>query len=731
MNARKSTFLFLLLVALAVLGCSTTRTLQQGEFLLRSNKVVVNDKSFSSSELTSYLTQKPNSWILGTSPQLVVYNWGGNGDTGIGRLFRKLGVPPVVYDPLQVDESIDNILSHLRYIGYYGSHVESQINVKQRKVYVTYYVALGRRYSISTIDYDIPTYGTFRQDFDADISNISIKEGTILSEKTLEAEAERSAAWFRTRGYYGFNKNFYLFEADTLAGDGKARLKMSIRDYALGDTPAAAQEHRKYTIGDVTISRPSRLKIRPSVLSNLNTLRPGDLYNERDINTTYSRLSSVGMLTGVNLSTTPTEDGKVDCSIALRNSGLQGFKLNLEASVNSTALIGISPQITYYHRNIFHGGEILNLSVMANLQFRPRTDVRAVEYSATASIRFPKFIGLPNRLFKGPYIPKTDISLAYNYQDRPEFRRTTVAAAFTYNGRFGPRLFYQFSPVRANVSRLFGLSKDFAKVLLNNILLAGAYVNNFDMGISGMLYYTTDSSVIPSKPYHYIRLSFDQAGNIISLFNPLLPLNEDSGVRTIWNMPYAQYTRFELQLGKTFRFGYGDKQSLALHFLAGAGFAYGNSREGGLPYDKLFYSGGSMSMRGWQARTLGPGTDTELAAYFTIPTQVGDMKLEANIEYRFPLFWKLEGALFADAGNVWALDQGTEDSLFSWHNLGESMGLDWGLGLRVNLNFILLRIDGGFRVHDPGRAVGDRWLGPARWFTGGGYAVHFGVGYPF
>lgn len=728
MNRRKSIIL-VVMALLAVAACSTTRVLQDGEYLLRSNKIQVNDKSFSSSELTSYLTQRPNAWILGTSPQLVMYNWGGEGKTGFQRFWQRMGVPPVVYDPLQVDESIDNMLSHLRYLGYYGSQIESRIRVKQRKVYVSYYVALGKRYTLSAVDYQIPTYGTFKEDFDADAGNVTLKPGMYLSEKALEAEAERSAAFFRTRGYYGFNKSYYLFEADTLSSDGKARLTMSIRDYALGDTPSAAREHQKYQIGQVTVSRPSRLKIRPGILSNLNTLRPGMLYDERQLNTTYSRLTSVGMLTGVNIHTTPTDDNKVDCNIALRNAGLQGFKLNLEASVNSTALFGISPQLTYYHRNVFHGGETLNLGVMGNFQFRPRSDVSSTEFSATASLRFPKFLGLPNRIFKGPYIPKTDITLAFNYQDRPEFRRTVISAAFTYNGRFSRNFFYQFSPFRANVTHLFGITSEFAKQALSNILIAGAYIDTFDMGVSSMLYYTTDPSVIPSRPFHSIRFSLDLSGNLLSLLNPLLPLNSN-GAHTIWNTPYSQYVRFDLQLAKTFRFGYQDKQALAMRLWAGAGFVYGNSLNYSIPFEKMFYCGGSMSMRGWQARSLGPGTESQLAAFFAIPSQIGDMKLEANIEYRFPLFWKLEGALFVDAGNIWDLISGTEASLFSFKNLLPSIAMDWGLGLRVNLNFILLRLDTGFRVRDPLRAAGDRWLGPDKWFKGN-YAIHFGVGYPF
>ena len=712
----------MLVLALALAACSTTRSLPEGAYLLRKADVKVNDKSFNSNNLTSYVAQKPNSYLLGVNPLLSVYNWAGNSQTGFARFLRRLGTAPVVYDASKVDESTGNLAQHLQYMGYYGSRVESDVVVKGRKAFVTYYVTLGRRYTISAIDYEIPTYGTFHEDFTADLPHTGLRTGSFLSEEALDAEATRSSRHFRNIGYYGFTKSYYAFEADTLAHDGTARLKMEIRDYALGDDPSSAQPHRKYSIGKVSIDYPKDLKIRHGVLENLNLLRPGQPYSEEAINNTYTRFTNVSMLSGVNVNVTPSSGDQADCNISLRNSGLQGFKTNLEASVNSTGLIGLSPQLSYYHKNIFRGGEILNLGLKGNFQFRPNDKASSTEVSVSTSLRFPRFIGLPTRLFKGPYIPRTDISLSFNYQNRPEYRRGVISSAFTYNGRFSGRLFYQFSPVRANISRIFDISEDFLNSLTDNLYLLQLYSDNFDMGVSGMLYYTTDASTIPTTSYHYARLTVDLAGNVLSLFNPLLP--EKDGERLIWNTPYAQYVRGELQLGKTFRFGRQDKHSLALRFLIGAGYGYGNSSY--QPLDKMFYCGGSTSMRGWQARTLGPGTRKPYTDYFVIPTQIGESKMEANIEYRFPLFWKLEGATFVDAGNIWDLS-GTEGETFSL----EGIGLDWGLGLRVNLDFILLRLDAGVRVHDPARDAGDRWVAPKLWFSGSNIALHFGVGYPF
>jgi hypothetical protein len=306
-----------------------------------------------------------------------------------------------------------------------------------------------------------------------------------------------------------------------------------------------------------------------------------------------------------------------------------------------------------------------------------------------------------------------------------------ISTSLAYSGRIGNNFYYQVSPFQANIARLFEVDPDFLENLLeSNPFLFNAYTDHFDQGIGGAVYYTTDNSPVPLSSYHYYRLDFDVSGNFLSLFNRWMPV-DDFGRHTIWETPYSQYVRAELKLGRTLRFGKQDKHAIAYRFLAGAGYAYGNSYS--MPFEKLFYAGGANSMRGWQARTLGPGNSPYYSDLFAIPSQVGEMKLEANIEYRFPLVWKLEGALFVDAGNVWDYPDPDYDdggAAFHFNTFFESVGLDWGLGIRVNLDFLLVRVDAGVRLHDPVYAAGQRWIAPKDWFNGH-YAVHFGVGYPF
>ena len=715
---------------LAALSCSTTRVLEDGQYRLAKNKITIeNSKTFNPAVLEPYLKQKPNSYfIFGWNPFLNMYNWSNGKGGAWDRFVQKLGVAPVVYDPDMVDSSIENLKNHLSYLGYYNSDVSSSIAVTKKRVKVTYNVTLGKQYPISKITYTLPDNKEFAESFLKDTTNLSIKPGDYLSESSLQAETERSSQVLRNQGYYSFNKNYYFFEADTLTIPGSALLNLTVNEYTRNETPKDAQPIRKFYINDVKISYPNTLKFRDNILRELTTITPGDVYSADEINRTYSRLTALKVFSSVNIGMTPVDTDLVDCSISMAQSKLQGFKFNLESSVNSTGLFGVSPQVSYYHKNIFRGGEWLNLSFMGNFQFKFNDDVRSNEFGVSAGLSFPKFFPLPYRFFKGA-IPRTDVNLTYNYQSRPEYTRNIISVTYGYNGNFKRRFFYQAYPLQMNVVRLFDLDEKFYKSLVNDPFLLNAYQDHFDFGSGATLYYTTNPDNTPKLPHFYSRFQFDIAGNLLSAFKPLMEKNSN-GQGMIWNTPFSQFVRGEITLSKTWFLGKKSKQSIATRLQAGAGYAYGNSTS--LPFEKHFYAGGSNSLRGWQARTVGPGTAPRDTS-FVIPNQTGDMKLEANIEYRFDLFWKLAGALFIDAGNVWTLKaDDTEEgqqSLFSWKDFGSSIAANWGAGIRLDFGFLLLRVDMGLKVHDPARQ--QRWVKPGEWFKGDNYALHFGVGYPF
>lgn len=729
-------FLMAALSAIAALSfsCSTTRVLEDGQYRLAANKVEVKgDSKFNPKEIESYIKQKPNSYIIfGWNPFLNLYNWSGkNPDKAVNRFIRKMGTAPVIYQPSQVESSTENIKRHLEYLGYYGSDVRSDIEVKGKKVKVTYSVTLGKRFRIGEITYSVPD-GEFKDDFLADTSEITVRSGDYLSEDALEKETELRASAMRRKGYFGFTKNYFSFEADTLNSPDTAGLLMTVKEYTRNQTPEYARPHRKYYMGKVTLSYDKDLKFNDKVLRNMCTLHPGDLYDEKEVNTTYSRLSALKMFSGVNVSMNPQDSGIVDCDITLTRSRMQGFKVNLEGSTNSTGLIGISPQISYYHKNIFHGGQWLNLGFLGNFQFKyDDRSVKSNEFGVSAGLSFPEFLGLPNSMFKGPSVPRTEINASYNYQNRPEYTRNMISTSYGYSGSLrNGKFFYQFYPIQAKIVRLTNLDPNFYTTLSGNPFMRDAYQNHFDVGSGLVAYYTTSTALVPKEAYEYARLQLDASGNVLSLFNKAMK-SDEYGSRLIWNTPYSQYIRTELTLGKTFVFGRNGSQALAMRLLGGVGYAYGNSST--IPFEKQFYSGGANSMRGWQARSLGPG-NSKADTTFVIPSQTGDVKLEANLEYRFPMFWKLCGAVFTDVGNIWTLKETDGDdgshTHFDLKNLAASLAADWGIGLRVDLNFLILRLDMGMKVYDPSLDTA-RWRSPSQWLKKDGYTLHFGVGYPF
>ena len=646
MDLKKSLhhFLWPLLVGL-VAGCSTARSLQEGQYRLAKNKVeILNDDGLNISEITPYIKQQAKP----AGPMTYIYSMGGKDNkSGWSRLMHKLGTPPVIYTPEQVEASQENIVRHLEYLGYYDSDVDARVSVNRRNVTVDYRVTLGRQVPIGEIRYNLPERGPLAEYFLRDTVNLLVHKGDYLSEALLERESERSAAVLREAGFFGFNKNYYFFQADTL-GRKDAVLEYRIGEYTRNESASSAREHKQFTIGNIRFAYDNDVKIREKVLRQMNTLVPGEVYRESDVNNTYRRLSALKVFRGINLGMVPREDSTVvDCNINLSRSSIQGFKVNLEASSNSNGLLGISPQLTYYHKNIFRGGEWLNLGFLGNFQFKLDDNIRSNEFGVTGGLSFPKLIAVPPRFVRDTRSGgRTEVNLSYSYQNRPEYTRHVVGSSFGYTGNWGPKTFYQIFPLQLSIVRLTDIDPLFLISLLNNPFLLSAYLDHFDLGSRFSVYYTTDASANPTSSYHYFRFQVDASGNVLSLFNGLMKLDSELCERMILDTPYSQYTRLEASAGRTWRLGRTGRRAIATRIMGGIGFAYGNSTT--LPFEKQFYGGGASSLRGWQARGVGPGL-SEYIDFFTIPSQTGDLKLEANVEYRFPLFWKLNGAAFLDA----------------------------------------------------------------------------------
>lgn len=762
---------FILIAALSfTVSCSLTKRVAYDESVLMENKVSFTNSSDKDKvgDVSKYIKQAPQKTFLGFNTKVAMYN-----------ISYRMGRPPVIFDKNQVKTSKSNIKNHLDYLGYYNSTVTDKIVTENKKTVVDYIINLGKSYQIDSVIYSAPDENTLAILL-ASSQDGNLKRGNHLSESNLEQEVLRLEEIFQNKGYFNFSKNHFSFRADTIDRNGKALLYVDLKDYTLNQSPEDAQPHRVYTFGRPTVTtirsfqgtrsynymedtlltarRDSLLRVwreqndtisygginivtrgrlpvvKSSFLDRINLIKEGNRYNRKVVEDTYTRFSQIGLFSSVGIQSTPTDSLTVIPNITLQASTLQGYKAKLEGSVNSNGLLGISPEISYYHKNLFRGAELFTFGINADFQFKPRSKVRSTEIGAIATLDLPKFLFAPSHWFKNRVLPHTEMNISYNYQNRPEYKRNIFSASYGYTWNIAQKLFIKATPMQFNMVRVFDLDP-FFYYSNTDPFLRYSYKNHFDLGVGLNMYYTTDNSANPLKNYFYARFQGDLAGNLLSLFNGSLKKNEH-GERMILKSPYSQYFKVEGSAVYTFKFGDDPSHMLAVRALAGVGKGYHNSKM--LPFEKLFWGGGAYSLRGWQARTLGPGSAPRDTS-FTLPNQTGDIKLEGNVEYRFPMFWLMKGAVFVDAGNIWTFDREIEDSsgeyvkadprgVFRFRDFYKKIALDWGLGLRCDITYVVLRLDLGFKVHDPSRRG---WISANKWFKSDNCQITFGIGYPF
>lgn len=706
------TLVILLLAALFAASCAKTYVYKENEYLLKKNKIVItNSRSFPKSELSAYLKQSEKA----------------NQFMGLKWFFGK----PVLMDESLIWPTRNGMLRHLEYEGYYNSTIDTTVLRKNHKATVTYLVTLGKQYPVKDITYSIAD-SAIRAIYQADKPNHTLKTGAPLSEASLEKEAERIATLLRSKGYYGFSKNYMFNFADTTAVRDSALLKVELRNYTRNETPSQARKLTPYTIRNVRYDVPRNMNVRRDFLDGINLIKSGMMYSEELITTTYQRFAGNHIFNTVNISLTPVDSSSVvDCVITLTPSKLQNFEVNMDASTNSSGLIGISPSLTYNHFNLFGGGEVFTLGFKGNFQFMFSSPTKSNEFAVSTGLKFPKLLGLPFISSRTPALPSTDLSLIYNYQHRPEYTRNIISSTYGYSWSASRNLRYSVTIPHLSIIKIYNIDPDFY-TNLNSSYLQYQYQNHFDLGTIASVFYTTDATVNPKNSYFYVRADVASSGLVLNAAKGLWKENR-RGQRLVWGIPYAQYLRTQVTAVETLRFGRENRMAFAARFLAGIGYAYGNSMYS-MPLEQMFYAGGASSMRGWQSRAVGPGM-APLDESFSIYNQVGDMRIETNFEWRFPLFWKLDGALFTDIGNVWNLPKQTglmDDeymlSVFSFKNLLKSTAMSWGLGARLDFGLLLVRVDLGIKGYDP---EFQKWLTPKEWFGKDGFAVHLGIGYPF
>ncbi len=732
-------FYLITLIAITLIGCSETKYVPQGKYLLDRVTVQSDQKSvgIDLSQMRQHVRQRGNSrWFSAVRIPLATYSLSGRDTTKwINRTLRSMGEAPELFDSTVTELSAQDLQLQLQNLGYLRGTVTTHNTFKKKRARTTYVLHPREPYFIDRIDYDIqdPTIDSLLQT--ADTTMRGLQPGMMFNADNLDNERARITQYLTNRGYYHFNKDFITYRADSVAGSNLIRLTLVLHKYRVGDV--TDQPHPVYTIGEVRFHNGNEgggeLPLREAVIRNNTFLNSGDLYSAQDLQTTYNHFGRLGAVRYTNISFHERpEEHVLDCDIQLSTNKPSTLSFQPEGT-NTAGDLGAAASLTYQNRNIFHGSE--NLSIVLRGAYEAIKGLEGyansnfLEYGLETRLDFPRFIApFLSSSFRRRVNATSEVSLNYNLQDRPEFQRRVFSAAWRYkwnDQNHHDR--YQLDLLDLNFISMPWISDTFRREYLDNTnsrnsILRYNYEDLFIMKLGfGYTYNGGD---------YAIKANVESGGNLLNLASHIFSFHKNSNDQyTFLDIAYAQYVRGMFDFTRNIINEFDNQ--LVFHFGFGIAYPYGNSKI--LPFEKRFFSGGANSVRGWSVRSLGPGKFIGTDGNIDFINQTGDMKLDLNLEYRAHLFWKFGGALFLDAGNIWTLREYKEQpgGQFQFSTFLEQMAVSYGLGIRLNFDFFIIRFDMGMKAINPAYEDHDDHYPILHPRLSRDFAFHFAVGLPF
>ena len=738
-----------LLVCVFFTGCSVNRFIPEDEHMLNQVSIRSDKKELKTAPLMGYVSQHPNNkWFSLVKVPLYIYSLSGrDGTKRINRFVRRLGEPPVIYDSVLSRKTQLNIQNAVQNMGYLNAEVDLLEVPKDNRINVRYYVQPHQRYMVSRIRKGVQDTAIAQLLQQGDY--VSLLKGNMPFDlNVLDEERNRLNTYLQNKGYYKFNKDFVRFEADTTLGNHQVDLKMILQKFSVGRSDEG-KPHQRYTIGNVLYNIPvshNKPFVRPKVVSSASELIEGSLYREQDVQGSYSRLNRLGAVQSsrITLMENAEDSTKLDAQISLTPSKRNSFNVELEGT-NSAGDLGVAVAFSYQNRNLFRGSELLNLKARGAFEaikgLRGYSDQNFIEYSFEAGITFPDFIfPFLRQSFRKRALATSELNFMFDSQDRPEFHRRVLTTSWRYKWtRTSRRMQHRIDLLDINYVFMPWISDTFREIYLDNpesrnAILRYNYENLFIVKWGYSFFYSSQSLNPNSKNYgtnaYIIRASIETAGNFLyGISNMSKASRNEDGQYTLFNNAYAQYVKGDFDFSKSFMIN--NANSLAIHFGLGVAYPYGNSTI--LPYEKRYFSGGANSVRGWSVRELGPGTFLGNDGKIDFINQTGDLKLDMNIEYRTHLFWKFDGALFIDAGNIWTLRDYKDQpgGQFKFDTFWRQIAVAYGFGIRLNFNYFILRLDGGMKAIHPAYEDSRRHYPIIHPNFKRDFTFHFAVGLPF
>lgn len=702
-------------ILLLTTACSTGKYVQEGEYILDKVAVVSDQSDYNAAPLSQYVRQKEKPKLFS--------------------LFRNpFSRKPVIYDTLQARLSCQDLMTAMQNEGYMNADVSLYTETKGKKLKATYLLHPGQPFLIGKVNYNIQDEGIQQLLHLDKTDNQQIKPGMRFTVETLDNERKRIAGLLSDNGYFRFNKDFIHFTADTVMGRKDIALTLQLRKYK-SNSNSPEVDHTRYLIRDVLFQSndSDRIHLRKQVLLNATAIKAGRPYDASALQRTYNNFARLQAVKYTNIKFAEVPDTNLlDCHIQISTNKPSTISFQPEGT-NTAGDLGAAASITYTNRNLFHGSEQLSIEFRGAYEaitgLEGYQDQNYTEFSVETKLVFPRFLApFLSKSFRRRQTASSEWAVSWNFQNRPEFHRRVFSSAWRYRwSEPKHHLNYRFDLLDLNYVYMPWISSTFKRDYLDNAenrnaILRYNYEDIFIMKAGFTVSYTDGVDAV--------RANFESAGNLLNGVSKGFGFKTNSqGQHTLFNIAYAQYVKLDFDYTHLFQFD--KRNALALHAGLGVAYPYGNSTV--LPFEKRYFSGGANSVRGWSVRELGPGKFKGTDGRIDFINQTGDVKLDLNAEYRSSLFWKLQGALFIDAGNIWTLRNYAEQpgGQFKFTEFYKQIAASYGMGLRLNFDYFILRFDMGMKAINPAyESEKEHWsiFHPK---LSRDFDFHFAVGLPF
>ena len=740
-------------------------------------------------ELEAALATAPNGALFGSSYYrtpfpyaLWIWNATSNAKTMFGKwLNRSFGKAPVLMSQVNPALRAQVARQVLRANGYLHGDVTyaevPQKNPKKMKIaYTVHMDTLFRVDSMSYVNFPAP----MEYLIDSTRQEAYLKQGTPFSVANLDAERTRLSQLFRNNGYYYYQTGYASYLADTFNVANRALLRLqmadslpdeALRPWYIGTTSVQLRRSFAERSDTTTVRRSLRVAfkgkhapIRPGVILRNMKLRPRQLFSYDNYMESMQKVNATGVFSNVDFQFTPRDHDTLDLQLNCVFDKPYDFYVETNFINRTIGRLGPEVKVGVTRRNAFRGGEKLDINLHGSYEWQTNSqgsDMNSYQYGADASIEFPRTVfprfksrrsapGQRSRRRRFYTTPWTIAKVSTDIVRRPSYYKMhIVSGEWTYRWQPSQTSRHELSPLTVKYQFMNSHTEDFDTLMMLNPYLSATMSDYF---IPKMRY--TYTYVSPPSLHNPIRweTTVEESGNITALYDVLIQGNGwNQKDKTLFKNPYSQFLKIETDLTKTWTLS--PQSKLVGHLNFGLMWSYGNSNSG--PFSELFYAGGANSIRAFPVRSIGPGGFQGLGGnnQFSYLMQNGDTKLIMNLELRQRLFGSLYGAVFFDAGNVWSSEDwmihdediyGEEEDLqefaSTWNaifsntkirlkNFFKQMATGTGVGLRYDLDFLVLRLDWGFGLHLP-YDTGHSGYFNIRKFKDM-HTLHIAIGYPF